>query len=351
MQKKYEILIVDDVSENIKVAISILKNESYNFAYALNGQQAIEILKTKRFDLLLLDVMMPGIDGFKLGRIIKNSPSVKDTPIIFLTAKVDIESVEEGFNIGAVDYVTKPFHPIELKSRVANHLELYRYRKELKSNNTKLTNEIGVVKTRYYSDLELAQKEIIYILSDIMESDSGETACHVKRVASISKKLALLEGHLSEKEVELLHLAAPLHDIGKLMVDNSILHKAGKLTDEEFISMKEHPSHAVKILKKSNREIIKAARVIAYEHHENYDGTGYPRGIKGENIHIYARIVAIADVLDALTHERCYKEAWSFERAAKYIIELSDSKFDPRLVTLFQEHLELFKEIIEEDVC
>lgn len=351
MKKKYEILIVDDVSENIKVAISILKNEFYNFSYALNGQQAIEVLKTKHFDLLLLDIMMPGIDGFKLARLIKKSPSIKDTPIIFLTAKVDIESVEEGFNIGAVDYVTKPFHPIELKSRVANHLELYRYRKELKYDNAKLTNEIAVVKTRYYSDLELAQKEIIYILSDIMESDSGETACHVKRVASISKKLALLEGHLSEKEIELLHLAAPLHDIGKLMVDNSILHKAGKLTDEELISMKEHPSHAVKILKNSNREIIKVAKIIAYEHHENYDGTGYPRGIKGEAIHIYARIVAIADVLDALTHKRCYKEAWSFERASKYIIDLSASKFDPHLVTLFQNHLELFKEIIEEDVC
>jgi putative two-component system response regulator len=215
----------------------------------------------------------------------------------------------------------------------------------------KLTNEIGVVKNRYYSELELAQKEIIYILSDIMESDSGETACHVKRVASISKQLALLDGHLSEKELELLDLAAPLHDIGKLMVDNSILHKPGKLTDEEFITMKKHPFNAVQILKKSNREIIKAARVIAYEHHENYDGTGYPRGIKGDEIHIYARIVAIADVLDALTHKRCYKEAWSFEKAAKYIIDQSGCKFDPHLVTLFHDHLELFKEIIEGNVC
>lgn len=139
---KYEILIVDDVSENIKVAISILNNESYNFSYALDGKEAIDVLKTKHFDLILLDVMMPNLDGFSLCKIIKNSPSIKDTPIIFVTAKVDIESIEEGFRLGGVDYVTKPFHAIELKSRVANHLELYRYRKELIKDNIQLIKEI-----------------------------------------------------------------------------------------------------------------------------------------------------------------------------------------------------------------
>jgi len=138
MEKKYELLIVDDVSENIKVAISILKNDNYNFSYALNGKEAIEVLKTKRFDLILLDVMMPEIDGFALCKIIKNSPSIKDTPIIFLTAKIDIASIAEGFNIGGVDYITKPFHPVELKSRIANHLDLYQYKKDLKRANKKL---------------------------------------------------------------------------------------------------------------------------------------------------------------------------------------------------------------------
>jgi len=351
MHKKYELLIVDDVSENIKVAISILKNDAYNFSFALDAKQAIEILKSKRFDLLLLDVMMPGIDGFRLAKMIKNTPAIKETPIIFLTAKIDIESIEEGFSIGAVDYVTKPFHPIELKSRVANHLELYRYRRELKRDNLKLSHEISSEKTRYYTDLELAQKEIISVLAEIMESDSGETAAHVNRVASISRKLAVLDAHLSEREIEILTLTAPLHDIGKILVDNTILHKPGKLTEEEFEIMKEHPSHALKILKNSQREIIKAAKVIAYEHHENYDGSGYPRGIQGENIHIYARIVAIADVLDALTHERSYKEAWSFEEAARYIIGLSKTKFDPRFIQIFSDNLESFKELMETEAC
>lgn len=349
--QKYEILIVDDVSENIKVAISILKNEAYNFSFALDGKQAIEVLKTKRFDLVLLDVMMPHVDGFQLCKIIKNSPAIKDTPIIFVTAKVDIDSIEKGFELGGVDYVTKPFHPSELRARVSNHLELYRYKKELKKDNKKLTNEISVVKTKHYTDLELAQKELIYVLSEIMESDSGETACHVKRVATISKQLALLEGHLSAHQIEMLYLASPLHDIGKILVDNSILHKPAKLTENEFNIMKKHPDYAVKILQKSDRELIKSAKIIAHEHHENWDGSGYPRGLKGEEIHIYGRVVAIADVLDALTHKRCYKESWSFEKAASFIIQNAGVKFDPRLVKLFEAHLETFKEIIEAEQC
>ena len=351
MQNKYEILIVDDISENIQVAISILKKEEYNFSFALNAKQAIEIIKTKRFDLMLLDVMMPEIDGFQLAKMIKNTPAIKETPIIFLTAKVDINSIEKGFSIGAVDYVTKPFHPIELKSRVANHLDLYRYRRELSLDNKKLTYDVEAAKAEHFTDLELAQKEIIYILTDLMESDSGETAQHVGRVANIATTLAILEGHLSDTEIETLLLAAPLHDIGKILVDNRILHKKGTLTDNEFQIMKEHPSNAVKILSKSERKIIKAARVVAYEHHEDYDGSGYPQGLKGDDIHIFARIVAIADVLDALTHERSYSEAWSFEKASRHIIRLSGTKFDPNLIQLFSDNLEVFNEIIEADSC
>ena len=157
MQEKYEILIVDDVSENIKVAISILNNDSYNFSYALDGKEAVEVLKTKRFDLVLLDVMMPNLDGFSLCKMIKKSSSIKDTPVIFVTAKVDIESIEKGFALGGVDYVTKPFHAVELKSRVANHLNLYRYRKELIKDNKALMKEI---------------KEVTATLSDIVDTKS-----------------------------------------------------------------------------------------------------------------------------------------------------------------------------------
>jgi len=351
MKKKYEILIVDDNSENIKIAISILKSDKYNFSYALDAKQAVEILKTKRFDLLLLDVMMPEVDGFRLARLIKNTPVVEETPIIFLTERTDNDSIDEGFSIGAVDYVTKPFHPVELRSRVSNHLELLNFREEFKHNSIELTSEMNALQDRNYTELELAQREIIEILSEIMESDSGETACHVKRVAKISKALAVYEGHLEEHEIETLYVAAPLHDIGKVLVDKKILHKNGDLTTDEFHAMQEHSFHAVKMLKNSKKGIIKAARVIAYEHHENYDGSGYPRGIKGESIHIFSRIVAIADVLDTLTHERHYEKAWSFEEAVKYIIDLKGTKFDPRLIDVFINHLEIFKDIVEDNTC
>ncbi len=351
MQHKYEILIVDDISENIKVAISILKNENYNFSYALSGEQAVEVLKSKRFDLILLDVMMPGIDGFQLCEMIKNSPTIRDTPVIFVTAKVDVESIERGFKLGAVDYVTKPYRSAELRSRVANHVELYSYRKKLKKDNLKLAHEVKTVKSNYVTSLELIEKEIISMFSAIMESESVETACHISRVANISKQLGRLESHLSPEELNTLCLTAPLYDIGKILIDGSILRKKGPLTDDEFASIKNHPTHAANIFEKSEQKLIKAAKIIAHQHHENYDGSGYPQGLKGDEIHIYARIVAIADVLDTVTHDRTYEEAWSFEKAAKYIIDLSGTKFDPRLVKIFHDHLEVFKEIIEDGVC
>jgi len=347
-EKKFEILIVDDVSENIKIAISILQNDTYNFSYALDAKSAIEILKTKRFDLLLLDVMMPEIDGFQLAKMIKNTPFLKDIPIIFITAKIDIDSISKGFQIGAVDYVTKPYHPIELRARVANHLELYKLRTQLLKDNKALQNDIKEEKAQHFTDVEIAQREIVYVLSELMEHDSGETAIHVKRVAEISKQLAMLEGSLSDKEIKQIYLAAPLHDIGKVLVNNTILHKKGPLSELEFTEMKKHPKLARDILKKSTQELIKAATIIAYEHHENWDGTGYPRGLKGEEIHLYGRIVAIADVLDALTHTRSYKDAWSFEKTVSYMIEQSGKKFDPRLINLFLNHLEVFKEIVDE---
>ena len=347
MSVSYNILIVDDVSENIKVAISILKNDTYNFSYALNGKEALEVLKTKRFDLVLLDVMMPGIDGFKVCKIIKNTPAIQDTPVIFVTAKVDIDSIEEGFKLGAVDYVTKPFHPRELKSRVNNHLELYRAKKQLKRHNISLNEKLKSSDEQHFTEIELAQKEIIYVLSELMESRSTETANHVNRVAKISKLLANLDGRLSEDETKIIFLAAPLHDIGKVLIDDSILHKEGPLTKEEFSVMKEHSSYAHKILSRSQTKLIKAASIIAHQHHENWDGSGYPRGLQRENIHLYGRIVAIADVVDALTHKRVYKEAWSMNKVKEFMLENSGVKFEPVLIDIFINNIDEFEQIVE----
>jgi len=351
MNENYEIMIVDSLSENIIMAKRILHNDKYNFTEALSAKEAIEFLKHKRFDLILLDAYLPDIDGFHLSKIIKNTPAIKDTPIFFLTDKDDADSIEEGFNVGAIDYVTKPFYPAVLQSRVENHLEHYRYKRVLEYNNIFLNKEIKSAKIQQNSYLKQAQKEIMYILTEIISSDSDEEACHIKRVTKIAKELAILEGHLTTSEVETISHASPLYSIGKSLIKSNVLQKKTKLTPQELEEIHQYPALAENILKKSKNELLKAVRIIASQHHENYDGTGYARGLKGEEIHIFGRLVAIADVIDSITHDRAYEKAWSFEKSVKYVVGLSGTKFDPRLVDLFSDNLEVFKEIIEDYPC
>lgn len=348
MDTAYNVLIVDDVSDNIKVAMNILKENNYNFSFALNGKQALEIVKTKEFDLILLDIMMPQMNGFEVCKLLKIDPQTHDIPIIFLTAKADIDSLNEGFKVGAVDYITKPFYADELMSRVVTHIELYRAKKILKQNNLDLNVKITQSEKRFLSELESNQKEIIYLLTELMEDTSDETGRHIKRVADISKLLATLHESLSDTEIDEVFFAAPLHDIGKITIPYDILHKPARLSEDEFKIMQAHTTNAHNLLKKSSRRFMKAGDVIAYQHHEKWNGTGYPQGLKGEDIHIYARIVALADVLDALTHVRIYKKSWNFEEAVQYILERKGTQFDPYLIELFENNLESFKKIIEE---
>lgn len=348
MDLSYNVLIVDDVSDNLKVAMNILRENNYNFSYALNGQEALDVIKTKEFDLILLDIMMPVLNGFEVCKILKFDPKTAEIPIVFITAKADVDSIAEGFRLGAVDYITKPFYPEELIARVSNHLKLYHAQRILKQYNLDLNQKVIHTEKRYLSELEDTQKEIIYLLTELMEATSDETGLHIKRVADISKLLATLHGSLSETEVMEVYLAAPLHDIGKITIPHEVLIKKTHYTEEEFCIMKSHTTNAHKFLKHSNRKLIRAGDIIAYQHHEKYNGKGYPQGLKGEEIHIYARIVAMADVLDALTHKRVYKEPWSFEDAAAYIIQRKGKQFDPELVEIFQNNLEEFRRILEE---
>ncbi len=348
MEFRYDILIVDDVSENIKVAMNILKEDNYNFSFATNGEQALEVVKNKKFDLILLDIMMPKINGFAVCEALKKDEMTKDIPVIFLSAKADIDSITKGFSLGGVDYITKPFHSAELIARVKNHLELYRAKTLLEQNNIDLNVKMKHNEERLLSELEKGQKEIIYILTEIMESTSDETGKHIRRVALISQYLAYLHPSLDEEDVKNIFHASPMHDIGKITIPREILHKPDRLTEQEFEVMKTHTTNAHQVLSKYKRKIIQAADIIAYQHHEKWDGTGYPRGLKAEEIHPYGRVVAIADVLDALTHKRVYKESWSFEESAKYIIANKGTHFDPFLVELFEQNLQKFRELIEE---
>ncbi len=348
MDTNFNVLIVDDVVDNIQVAMNVLKEENYNLTFALSGEEALELIKENKFDLILLDIMMPGLDGFEVCEILKESSVTKDIPVIFLTAKTNIESISKAFEIGAVDYLIKPFNPDELLARVKNHLELYRAKIILAQNNLSLKVKAKREKERLMSELEQTQREIIYILAELTETVSDETGKHIKRVANISRLLAHYHPSLHEEDVMTIYHSAPMHDIGKIAVDQQILHKPAALTDQEFEIMKTHTTLAHNFLKNSDRNIIKAADIIAMEHHEKWDGTGYPRGLKGEDIHIYGRIVALADVFDALTHKRVYKESWSINDTVAFIKNASGTHFDPQLVTIFFNHVDEFVALLEE---
>ena len=344
-----QILIVDDVPDNIQVAMSLLREDSYEFSFANSGEKALSILQNDdaEFDLILLDIMMPGLDGYETCQRIKSQTQLKDIPIIFLTAKADVDSIARAFKVGGVDYVTKPFHAAELLARVRTHVQLYQTKKWLEQQNIDLETKSRFAQARLLSELENSQKELIWFLTELMESTSDETGKHIRRVAEISALLAKLHPTLSDTDADTLYHASPMHDIGKMTVPHEILHKPGKYTPEEFEVMKSHTTNAYKLLSGSKRKLIKSAAIIAYQHHEKWDGSGYPRGLKGSDIHIYGRIVALADVFDALTHQRCYKTAWTVDDAVAFIQEQRGYHFDPELVDLMISHLDQFADIVK----
>ncbi len=344
------ILIVDDVAENIQVALNILKEDNYDFSFANDGEQALDILASTdtNFDLFLLDVMMPKLDGFELCQQLKKSPQWKDVPVIFLTARIDIDSIAKGFELGGVDYITKPFQACELLARTKTHIQLYHANTFLKKKNIELKNKTKWEQLRLVTELEKNQMDMIEIMTELMEATSDETGRHIKRVAEISSLLARLHPSLNDDDANVLYHASPMHDIGKITVPYEILHKPGSYTEDEFEIMKTHTTNAYHLLNRSERSLIKSAAIIAHEHHEKWNGMGYPRQLKGDEIHIYGRIVALADVLDALTHTRCYKEAWLVDDVILYIKERRGTQFDPELVDLFMENIEKFKAIVSD---
>ncbi len=349
MAHNAHILIVDDVADNIQVAMNILREDNYKFSFANNGNKAISLVQQDNtsFDLILLDIMMPGIDGFEVCRQLKADSKSQDIPVIFLTAKVDSDSISQGFDVGGVDYVSKPFHATELLARVKNHVQLYQAKQLLKQQNISLEKKAKYVEVRLLSELENSQKELIWILTEIMESTSDETGKHIRRVAELSALFAELHPTLNEEDANVLFHASPMHDIGKITVPHDILHKPGRYTEQEFELMKTHTTNAYELLSKSNHKLIKAAAIIAHEHHEKWDGSGYPRQLKANDIHIYGRIVALADVIDALTHARCYKKAWNIDDVLLYISEQRGKHFDPELVDILNNNLDRFLKIIQ----
>jgi len=301
MSKK-TILIVDDTKLNIEILLELL-GDKYNVIPALNGEKALKIIFKREVDLILLDIMMPNMDGYEVCEKIKNNISTKYIPVIFITAKVDDDSIEKAYDVGGVDYITKPFSPREVLSRISAHLALSQQRNMLEIIKEQLQQENKTL----YKEIQDTQKEVISKMGAIGEFRSKETGNHVKRVAKYSEIIALKYG-MCQEEASMLAEASPMHDIGKVAIADAILNKPGKLTPQEFCKMKEHSQLGYDMIKGSNRELLKTAAILAYQHHEKWDGTGYPQGLKGDSIHIYGRITAIADVFDALSTKRVYKD-------------------------------------------
>jgi putative two-component system response regulator len=319
------ILIVDDDPAGRHTLESILDQQGYNLVMAENGIQGLEKAEQCLPDVILLDVMMPGMDGFEVCQRIRKNPLVAEIPIIMLTALDDRKSLLDGLEAGADDYITKPYDRHELRARLIGITRLNRYRKLL---------EDRVNLEQVHLQLLAAYDATIEGWSRAMDLRDKETEGHTQRVTLLSEKLARLAG-ISEVGLIFFRRGALLHDIGKLGVPDAILLKPDKLTPAEWDIMRQHPQYAYDMIHPI--EYLRPALDIPYCHHEKWDGSGYPRGLKGEEIPLAARIFAIIDVWDALTSDRPYRPAWDEEKTWEYINEQSGKHFDPHIVELFNK--------------
>ncbi|HIJ90449.1 MAG: two-component system response regulator [Desulfobulbaceae bacterium] len=344
-QVKPKILIADDVPENIDVLMGSLGGE-YAIIAAKDGEKALALARQEpRPDLILLDVMMPRMDGYEVCRLLKADPATAAIPVLFITALDSYEEESKGLALGALDYIAKPFQPDLVKARVANHLELKRHRDHLE--------ELVADRTR---ELTLTRDVTIFTLANLAEARDPETGGHIRRtqtyVRLLAEKLAELPRFasiLDTRAIELLYKTAPLHDVGKVGVPDAILLKPGKLTDEEFEEIKKHTSYGRDALAGGVRELGESsflgyAMEIAYSHHEKWDGSGYPLGIKGEEIPLSGRLMALADVYDALISKRVYKPPFPHAKAVAIIKDGRGTHFDPLLVDTFFEIAESFRQ-------
>lgn len=346
---KRKILIVDDTPDNIHVLMETLKDE-YAIIAAINGEKALTMAAVQPSpDIILLDVMMPGINGYEVCKRLKDDVRTARIPVIFVTALSEAEDESRGLELGAVDYITKPFQPAIVKARVRNHVELKRHRDDLE----RLVEE-------QVAEIANSQMATIFAMSKLAESRDDDTGKHLERTQIYCRMLA---ENLSAKDdykalidadyVDTIYYASPLHDIGKVAIPDSILCKPGKLTDEEFGHMKTHTVRGSETLamvanRHPNNAFVNMGVDIARWHHEKWNGKGYPDGKAGEDIPLCARIMAVADVYDALTSKRCYKEPFTHAKACEILQGDAGSHFDPALVAAFMEINDAFDRVRQE---
>jgi putative two-component system response regulator len=351
---KPTLLVVDDTPENLSL-LSALLSPHYRVKVAINGQRALDILASDtRVDLILLDVVMPDMDGYQVMQALQDIPQARGVPVIFLTAQVEESAEAHGLALGAVDYIHKPITPAIVLARVRNHLELKAARDLLYNQNAYLEQEVE----RRTRENELIQNITIHSLASLAETRDNETGNHILRTQYYVKLLAeelsdhpRFQDELTPKTIELLFKSAPLHDIGKVGVPDRILLKPGKLEPEEFAQMKNHPVLGKEAIVHAEEalgvevEFLRLAKEIACYHHEKWDGSGYPHGLAGDDIPLSARLMALADVYDALISKRCYKAAMPHDEVVPIILAGRGNHFDPDITDAFARIHPQFQEI------
>jgi putative two-component system response regulator len=323
------VLVVDDSATNLLLLSQMVRSVGGIPLSYTDPVRALEEVPGLNLDMALVDYEMPRLDGVGLINGLREA-GLHDIPIVMVTASEQTAVRYAALDAGATDFLRKPVDPVEVKARLKNLFKLRETQNELRDRCAGLADEV-LAATRELLDRE---EEIIYRLSRAAEYRDTDTGAHIARMASYCRLIAEALG-LDQRQCRSIYLAAPMHDIGKIAVADSILLKPGRLTDGERALMELHTLHGHKILADSKLPLIRQAAEIAVSHHERWDGTGYPKGLRGTEIPLFARIAAIADVFDALTSERPYKPAWSADKAKAYIIEGSGTHFDPACVEAF----------------
>ncbi|GAA6129677.1 response regulator [Halopseudomonas sabulinigri] len=349
------VLVVDDIADNINLMSGLLR-PFYQVKVATGGEKALKIALTGTApDLILLDIMMPDMDGYEVCKQLKENPRTADIPVIFLTAKTEEEDETRGLELGAVDYITKPISAPIVLARVKTHLAMKQVQDFLRDQNAFLESE---VQSRT-AEIVAIQDVTIHAMASLAETRDSDTGNHIRRTQHYVRLLANKLRHHprfshfldDDKTIELLFKSAPLHDIGKVGIPDRILLKPGKLSPDEFAIMKTHAALGLQAIQAAESELgiampfLKYAKEIAYSHHEKWDASGYPEGIGGDDIPISARLMAVADVYDAIISRRVYKQPMTFADAAQFIRQNSGSHFDPDVVEAFIELREQFEKV------
>lgn len=348
MNSEYgNILIVDDEEMNRDLAETLLVSWGHKIKSAINGEDALMQLQTFSADLILLDVMMPVMDGFTALKHLKENQETSHIPVIMLTALNDKESIKKALELGANDYLVKPYDIAEFRLRVKNMLNIKRYSDMLNETNLVLEEKVRARTKELEIAYSLAKENelgMIEVLGRAAEFRDNETGAHVQRMSHYSALVGKALG-LDHESVELLLYASAMHDVGKIGISDLILLKPGKLEKDEFEEIKKHAQIGYDILSTKNTQLMDTAAMIALTHHEKFDGTGYPKGLKGDEIPLFGRVVAITDVFDALMSERPYKKAFSLEETLSILNEGRGKHFDPKLLDIFIDNIDKVLEI------